>query len=160
MQKKNCSVCLTGALSEDAPILAISGYGVPRCLCDSCAEKVNTVTYGKNYDEITKAMSEIAATVSEKSIDDQCVYDAVSEILEYGKDRAEKIKDGAWVFSLDKSEEELNEIPEELLESEEDKLLDKREEEMGKKIDKVMNWVYLGVILATLAFAAYMLYFR
>ena len=160
MDKKYCSVCLSGELSEDAPVLAISGYGVPRCLCDRCAEKIDIMTYGKDCGEIREAIGAIAAIVSEKSIDDQCVYDAVSEVINYAKDRADKIKDGSWDFELDKSEEEVTELPEELLESEEDKLLDKKEAEANKKLDKIMNWVYLGAILATVAFAVYYLFFK
>ena len=160
MENKRCSICGKGNLSEDAPILAISGYGIPRCLCDDCAERIHIITYGKDTEDVSSASLALTADVAEHSIDDDLVYNTVTELLEYASDRAKKINEGTWDFALDEAEEEPEELPEELLESEEDKLLDQKEKEQSKRVDKVMNWVYLGVVLATVAFMVYFLFFK
>ena len=157
-----CSICLKENLKEDAPVLTISGYGIPRCLCDECAEKINILTYGKDVDAISEASRDITAEVAEKSVDDTIVYDAVTEILEYAADRVAKIKNGTWDFSLDEENgiEAVEELPEELLESEEDRLLDEKEAEQNKKIDKVLNWVYPIVFAILAVLAVYFMVFR
>lgn len=159
MEDKRCAICLKGNLSEDAPVLTISGYGIPRCLCDDCAKKIDIITRSRDIDEISSASLEITEDVTKYSIDDDIVYKAVTEQLEYASDRVKKIKNGTWDFALDEIEEP-SELPEELLESEEDKLLDQKEKEQSKRLDKIMNWVYLGVILAAVAFAVYFLFLK
>ena len=47
------------------------------------------------------------------------------------------------------------EIPEELRETEEDKETVRIEEERNKKIDKISNWVCLGIIAGALGFLIY-----
>ena len=74
--------------------------------------------------------------------------------------RANLIREGSYDFALDEREEEtLEEIPEELLESEEDKALDEAEEEKLKKIDKVLSWVWAALIVGIVAFMAWWLFF-
>ena len=70
-----------------------------------------------------------------------------------------KIKDGEYDFALDEAEEEegFDEIPEELLESEEDIALDKADEEKMKKFDKVYNYVLIGAIIALVGIVIYKL---
>jgi hypothetical protein len=74
--------------------------------------------------------------------------------------RAAAIKDGEYDFALDEVAEQetaegeeategFDEIPEELLESEEDAELDRRDAEIGKKFDKVLNWVWVAVLVGT-----------
>lgn len=144
MSDNRCSICLKGGLKEDAPVLTISGYGVPRCLCDECAEKINIITYGREPGEISDTIKDIAAEVADKSAEDRFVYDTVVGMLEYASDRLDKIEKDSWDFALDgaESEEELEDIPEALKESEEDRLLDEVEAEKMKKMDKILNLVY------------------
>ena len=159
MSDKRCSICLNPGLSEDAPVLTISGYGVPRCLCDDCAEKVDTVTKGRDTAAIYECISSLADTVAEKSAEDKIVFDTVSDLLDYAGDRAKKIEDGTWDFSLDEVSETVEELPEELLESEEDRLLDEQEAEMNKKLDKVLNWVYPIVFGIAVVLVVYFMLF-
>ena len=159
MSDKRCSICLNSGLGEDAPVLTISGYGVPRCLCDDCAKQVDTVTRGRDTAEIYESIASLANTVADKSAEDKLVLDTVTDLLDYAKDRAKKIEDGSWDFSLDEVEETVEELPEELLESEEDKLLDEKEAEMNKKLDKVLNWVYPIVFGIAVVLVVYFMLF-
>ena len=65
-------------------------------------------------------------------------------------ERAKAIKDGSYDFALDEQadEDEMDEIPEDMLESEEDVEKDKQDEEKLKKFDKVYNiiLIVLGVV--------------
>ena len=72
-------------------------------------------------------------------------------------DRAEKINKGEYDFSLDENVEETGEddIPEELLETEEDKALDERDEKRQKKFDKIFNIVALAVFAGVIGYLAY-----
>ena len=161
-ENKFCSVCLSAVEREDAPILAISGSGVPRCLCDSCAENLEVASYGKDYDEITESIAVLASNLSDKNIDDPVTLGTMGGLLKRAAARATMIKDGTYDFSLDELDEEdsLEEIPEELLESEEDKQLDEEENERAEKLDKVLNWIWAGVMVAAVAFFAWWFFFR
>ena len=39
IMKRNCSICLKRVEGDDAPVLAMGGYGNPKVLCDEC-EKI------------------------------------------------------------------------------------------------------------------------
>ena len=73
--------------------------------------------------------------------------EAVTKILADSALRAQKINEGTYDFSLDDVEDEsFEEIPEELQETEEDKLLDEKDAAANAKFDKFMNklWIVLG----------------
>ena len=78
----------------------------------------------------------------------------VNSVMKAAAERANLIKEGKYDFSLDEEpdeeEEGFDEIPEELLETEEDKELDRQDEEKLKKFDKVYN-VIIAVALAATA---------
>ena len=81
----------------------------------------------------------------------------VKEILETAGKRAAAIRDGTYDFSLDDtasepSADELDDIPEELRETEEDAELDRRDEEFERKFNKVFTWVSIGAFAAVGAF--------
>ena len=54
---KQCVICDKMIESEDAPILAMSGYGNPKLLCDECAEDIEIVTSERDCDKIAEAMA-------------------------------------------------------------------------------------------------------
>ena len=85
---------------------------------------------------------------------DTKIVDAVSDIE---ADRAAKIKEGSYDFALDEVEgaDELLDIPEELEETEEDRLLDERDARLNKKFDKILTWASVGVIIAAVGFLIY-----
>ena len=143
---KNCCTCLKKIENENAPVLAMGAYGTPRLLCDDCAALIDTVTLGRDYDEITAAMQNLTDVITKSNVDDRLAVSTVTEILEQSAKRAQQIKEGTYDFSLDEVEEEgFDEIPEELQETEEDRLLDQKEAESNAKFDKFMNWLWIGV---------------
>ena len=155
---KNCCTCLSRIEYDDAPVLTMGAYGTPKLLCDNCAALVETITYGRDYDEITEAMNTLTDVITKSNADDRKVVATVTEILENGAKRAQKIKEGTYDFALDEEEEEsFDEIPEELLETEEDRELDARDEERQRKFDSVFNWVSFALITAAVIFVLYRL---
>ena len=150
--RKNCSTCLTRITSEDAPVLIMGAYGTPKLLCDDCAALIETITLGRDYDEITAAMQALTEKMSSANIDDKFTVNTVTKILSDSAVRAQKIKEGTYDFTLDEQEDEesFEEIPEELQETEEDRLLDEKEAEENAKFDKLMNklWIVIGISAA------------
>lgn len=152
-KRKRCSLCFSAVEGEDIPVLTIGAYGTPRYLCPECERLVETASFGRNYKEIVQALDAISASLTEKNVEDRTTLDTVIPMLEEGAKRAQKIKDGEWDFSLDEeAKNDTYEIPEELLESEEDRLLDEKEEKRNEKFDRIMSWVYFALLLGTLAF--------
>lgn len=148
---KKCCICRVPIEREDAPVLAIGGFGNARYLCDSCAELLDTVTLGREINKIESAMDEIGRKMSDTD-PDQLTIDTVGVLMVSSAERAKAIKAGEYDFSLDEAEEELaegefDEIPEELMESEEDKEKDKQEEEKQKRFDKIYNSFLIGACI-------------
>lgn len=161
MKTANCSICLSPIDRENAPILAISGAGVPRCLCDACANDIEVAGYDREYDNITEAMDRISKNLSEHGIDDPLTLSTMTALMKRAAARAELIQDGEYDFSIDEVDDyELDEIPDELLESEEDKQLDAEEKEQSAKVDKVLNWIWGVVLAGVVAFMAWWFFFR
>ncbi len=150
---KNCSICKRTIDTENAPILAMGGFGNPRFLCNECASDVESALYGRDTEKIEASMQSISKKLAASSNDDGLTIETVSDIFAKAGERAKSIKDGTYDFSADESEEEVfDEIPEELQESEEDIELDRKDAETAKKIDKISNWITLGVLVAALTF--------
>lgn len=151
-ERKNCSTCLTRITNDDAPVLIMGAYGTPKLLCDECAALVETITLGRDYDEITSAMQTLTERMSAANIDDRFTVNTVTKILSDSAVRAQKIKEGTYDFALDEEveDESFDEIPEELKETEEDRLLDEKEAEENAKFDKLMNktWIIVGAVAA------------
>ena len=88
---------------------------------------------------------------------DSFTLDTVNGIIAEATERAKKIEAGEYDFSLDEQGESFDELPEELRESEEDRLLDEKEAEKLAKFDKFFNWAALGGFIAVIGFAIYIL---
>ena len=149
-----CSICNAKIDTEDAAILTMGAYGNPRYLCDECAKDLDTATLSRDTDEIAEAMECIGSKMADSDPDKQ-TYNTVTALMANALDRAKKIKDGEYDFSLDEvreSEDEMDEIPEELAESEEDKEKDLADEEKQKQFDKIYNYVLIGVGIGMAAF--------
>ncbi len=146
--RRNCCTCLTRVDEESASILTMGAYGTPKCLCEECATLVDTITLGRDYDEITSAMEKITEKMSAANIDDRVTVSTMTELLRQSAERAQKIKDGEYDFSSDEPAENecFEEIPEELQETEEDRLLDEKDAAASAKFDKVLNiiWIVVG----------------
>ena len=139
----------------------MGAYGTPKLLCDECAELIEKMTLSKDYDEITEAINSIAGKMSAANIDDRVTLDTMTDMLESSAKRAQQIKDGTYDFALDEVEadEGFDEIPEELRETEEDRLLDEKEAEANAKFDKFLNWTWIGVAIGVVAFIIYRIFF-
>ena len=150
-----CSVCMINIEREDAPVLAMGHFGYPRLLCDDCEALIETALKSRDVEAVEEAMSRLGQNVSANSICDECVTEAIEEIFADATDRAKKIKDGTYDFALDEQEntddEGFDEIPEELLETEEDKAAREHEEEVNRKFNKVMDIVTAVVFAAAIA---------
>ena len=151
-ERKICATCLRRIETEEAPVLTMGAYGTPKLLCDDCAALVDIVTLGRDYDEISDAMQKLTDRMSASNVDDRFTIATVTEILSESAARAQQIKDGTYDFALDeaKEEESFDEIPEELRETEEDRILDEKDAEANAQFDKFMNkmWIVVGIAAA------------
>lgn len=167
MKDMRCCICLDGVDGDNAPILTMSGAGVPRCLCERCAADVDTVTEGREYPVIIESIDRLSANLSEKNIDDPITLNAMTSLLARAAKRAKLIGEGSYDFSLDEVvldedgniEEILEEIPEELLENDADREMDAEEEEKLKRLDKILNWVWAAVLIGVVGLMVWWLFF-
>ena len=152
-----CCICKSQLDAESAAILTLSGYGTPRYICDGCDADISLSTSARDLSEIGAAMDRISKKMTKHNPEDPLVLKSVEEIMASANERAEKIKAGDYDFSAEDalSEEADEQIPEELLESEEDRELDRIEAEKNKKLDKITNIICLAIIAAAIGFLAY-----
>ena len=145
----NCCICERNVEREDAPILAMGGAGYARVLCEECDRELQVATRGHDVDEIKAAINSLSTKMA-NSEPDAVTYRMMNEILVTATQRAMEIKDGTYDFARDDEEdnEGFDEIPEELLESEEDVELDKKDEEKAKKFDKVYSIILTISLIA------------
>ena len=123
----NCAICNAEINTEESAILTMGAYGNPKYLCKECSLDMDTATLGKEVAEISAAMERISKKMTVSGPDKQ-TYTTVTGLMAIAHDRAQKIKEGEYDFSLDESDESeggFDEIPEELAESEEDKEKDR-----------------------------------
>lgn len=150
----NCAICNAEINTEESAILTMGAYGNPRYLCEECSLDMDTATLGKEITEIYAAMERISKKMTSSDPDKQ-TYTTVTGLMAIAHDRAQKIKEGEYDFSLDESQESedgFDEIPEELAESEEDKEKDRIDEEKQKQFDKFYNYALAGVCIAFVIF--------
>ena len=145
----NCCICERDVEREDAPILAMGGAGYARVLCEECDRELQVATRGHDVEEIKAAINSLTTKLA-NSEPDAVTYRMMNEILVTATQRAMEIKDGTYDFARDDEEdnEGFDEIPEELLESEEDIELDKKDEEKAKKFDKVYSIILTISLIA------------
>jgi hypothetical protein len=145
----------------------MGAYGNPRYLCDECSGELDSAIASHEVSEIEAAMASLGDKMLKYSPDSQ-TFEAVENILSSAKDRCAKIADGSYDFALDEvelasdGEPILEDIPEELCESEEDKELDRQEEVKQKQLDKFFNYVNIGLgigIVITFGYIIYKLFF-
>lgn len=157
----NCSICAKEITNENAPILTMGGYGIPRYICDECAAQIDVATESENPDEIAEAVESLGKKLS--SFDhDGATAETLTEILYSSAKKCKEIREGTYVKSEEDTQDEpdeelLDDIPEEMKESEEDKLLDEKEDKKNKKLEKILNWVSAIIFGAIGAFFIYRL---
>lgn len=140
--------------SENAAILALGGYGNAKYICDECDELLNNATRGREIAEINTAMDALSCRMRRAGIDDTFVLKTVDSVLKEARSRRDRIARGDYDFSAEEQKDgEIEEIPEELRETEEDRLADERELEEAKKWDKVIT------VVSAVVFSAVLIYF-
>lgn len=147
----NCCLCNKMIESEDAPLLSISAAGNHRYLCDDCAKLLDSATLGRDPDEIQSAMEEIGKIMANGE-PDGLTYSTINKIIVDAAVRGKLIKEGVYDFSKDEEvsdEEEFDDIPEQLRETEEDIKKDELEAEKLKKFDKIYNIILIIAIGVT-----------
>lgn len=154
----SCAICGAATDKENAPILAMGGFGNPRYVCNDCAEKLETVTKSMDPSEINASIETLADRIAKKNTDDPVTINTLTDILRGAKERAELIENGEYSVDENAADDELvDDFPEELAETEEDKALDARDAEKNAKIQKILDIVTFGIIGA--AVVALVLYF-
>ncbi len=156
---KLCSVCHKEITEKEPAVLAMSAFANPRYICGECEELFDKATQSHNPEEISTAIEGIGKRLVDANNDDKLILDSVSEILDEAKERGALIASGDYDFSNDESEEadSADDVPEELLESEEDKALDEREKERNKTLDRITNIVCASALALALGFVVYKL---
>ncbi len=157
-QEIHCALCGRIPDVEEPAILTLGKYGKPRHLCEDCEAELDTATLGRDYGEIVDAIDRLGKKATTFGKDDPSTVSTMKGILMNAAKRAAAIKEGKYDFDLDetptvsegeKEIESFDEIPEELRETEEDAELDRRDAEFAKKFDKVLNWVWVVVLVGT-----------
>ena len=150
-----CSICGAEITNEDAAILTMGAAGIPRYICEECEKDLDTAISGKDVEEITTAIKSLSEKMVNGNPDtpddvdtakdmDGAAYHAMTRLLAKAIERAKKIKDGTYDFSLDETNDTgFDEIPEELQETEEDRALDERDAKRGELYDKIYNIILL-----------------
>lgn len=150
---KVCSICGKPIENEDAPILTISGFGNARYLCDECSGEMDLSMSSREVEEIEATVASLGKKM-ENCHDDQAAATLYS-FINVACERLAKIKEGTYDFAIDERIKEMadddvmDEIPEELRETEEDRALDEADAKKQEKLDKVMNWITIGAFVIT-----------
>ena len=147
-----CSLCLKNIEKDEPEILTVGSYGIARYLCDDCAALLDKMTMSVEVSDIKEAYDEVVERMLKSQIVDESANETLQNMLSSAKERADAIKTGTYDFSLDTPTDEMDEIPEELLESEEDRERDRKDSERYEKIDKVLNVFIIAAIVATAIF--------
>ena len=152
-----CSLCTRAEVDDNAPILTMSAYGNPRYICEDCARDLDDATSARDYSVIKSAFDRLGEKIANQLVIDDFVNDTLQEVMSEAAERAEKIKNGEYDFSLDEEadEGEMDDLPEELLETEEDRALDEQDAKRQEIFDKWFNWVSLGAVIGAVAFVVW-----
>ena len=152
--EKLCACCNMPVDSESAAILTLGGFGNAKYLCEECDGHLNTATRGREISEINSAIDSISSRMRNAGIDDTFVLETVDSVIKEAKARRDSIERGEYDFTAEEeSDETVEEIPEELRETEEDRLNEERELEEAKKWDKVIT------VVSALIFSVVLIYF-
>lgn len=149
---KNCCICQSQIEKDDAPVIAMSGYGNPKCVCSECEALIDAATESREPEKITEACKALGEALTRGNTGDEQIIQTVNEIIFTASERCEAIKEGTYDFSLDeKSEEDEFDITEDLMETEEDKEKDARDAKINNIIDAIGAWVaglaFVGVVV-------------
>lgn len=155
-----CSVCRKAITKKEPAVLVMSAFANPKYICEECEDSFDRATLSRDPEEINAAIEEIGKRLVEANNDDSLILDSVSEILNEAKERGALIAGGDYDFSNDETENtdtSYDDVPEELMESEEDKALDEEEKTRNKKLDKITNIICASALILALGYVVYKL---
>ncbi len=155
-----CSLCQKQIEGENLAVISMGAYANPRYICDDCSKLIETAQSAREYDEIAQALDTLSSYMTEHGCDDPYVIEAMDNIMSESSLRASAIKEGIYDFSLDEEEGEEYEVPEDLQETEEDRELDRRDREAEEKMDKFMNWAWVGVAIGFVIYLVWLIFLR
>ena len=149
---KNCCICQAPITKENAPIIAMSAYGNPRCVCENCEAIIDSATLSHDPNEIVESCKSLGEALTRGNTCDERVIDAVNEIICEASIRCEKIANGNYDFSEDEAVGEAFEITDEIMESEEDRIKDEKDQKTAKIIDTIASWASGIILLGAVVF--------
>ncbi len=148
----NCCICKTEVNSENAPILMMSAYGLPKYICPKCEAALDITETSENPQEIADACKTLGDALTQGDTGDTSVINTVNTIIKNASEKCEAIKNGTYSPDADaESAEEEFELTEDLLESEEDRAKDEKEARIGKIVDTVISWAAGIALVAAIA---------
>jgi hypothetical protein len=151
----SCCICHREIDAENAPILFMGATGIPRCVCEECDRDIETMTKSRDSEAAMEGCRSLAKRLEEANNEDERTIMLVSGMLSAAKDRAEKIAAGEWDFEAEektRTEEDEFDVTEDLMETEEDRALDERDEKINKVFDTVSTWVMGLAIVGAVVF--------
>lgn len=156
MTMDECAICYTPVDEENAPVLEIGAYGRPKYLCPECSADLDSITLGKDLETIRTSMNRLTKKIEVGGLSKK-TFTTLTSILDRAAVRAKAIESGSYDFTLDENEDdgELAEIPEELLETEEDKILDELDAEKEERNSRIFDYISFGIFLLLFGVAAY-----
>ena len=148
---KLCCICHHPLNNEDAPVIAMGGYGNPKCACESCEALIDTATTSRDPEEISEACKSLGEALTAGNTGDEQIIDTVNDIIRSASERGAAIKEGTYDFALDEADaEDEFDITDDLKESEEDRKKDERDEKVAKIIDTALSWACGAIFVAAI----------
>ncbi len=154
---KTCALCRKEFEKDEPAVLTMTALGNPKYLCEDCERDLDEATLSHEPKAISEAIERIGAKLVRENNSDKLVLDTVDNIISGARERAELIESGDYDFESDAAEEELDDVPDELKESEEDRARDEAEAETAKKVDKVVNIICIAAVIAAVGYLVYRL---
>ena len=103
---KLCCICHHPLNSEDAPVIAMGGYGNPKCACESCEALIDTATTSRDPEKISEACKSLGEALTAGNTGDEQIIDTVNDIIRSASERGAAIKEGTYDFALDEADAE------------------------------------------------------
>ena len=155
-----CSICKRDFESETPSVLTMGRSMTPRYMCPDCEALMDEAIGSTDIEKAREAIAKLGETLAASDSDDAPVILEVSAHLERSKKRAEQIEEGTYDFALDEPSGEEFELTEDLLETEEDRELDRQEEAQEERMNKFLNWAWVGIGIAVVAYIIFMIVYK
>lgn len=156
-----CCICQQEVAREDAPVLTYGGYGHPRVLCDRCDACLTSLTRGREPATVRTAMEELSALRPLMDERDMAATRELTLLVDGAAERLRAIEAGEYDFAAEEAEDgAVEDVPEELLETEEEREAEEQREERERKNDRIFSYVWSVVMVAAIAAIVYILFLR